>query len=105
MTSEPGDAFEALYGPIDSLAIESVVEQLYRNTLDRTPDTGGLASWTKRIEGNLAHHEVVFLSSESAEYQANTAALITTLQETSPGIWDLGPWRAALRRWGRAECS
>ena len=63
--------FRAAY---NSLTDTAFVQLLYRNVLDRTADSAGLADWTGRLAAGTTRAEVVRGFSESAEFIANSRA-------------------------------
>ena len=62
--------FRATYGALDDAGF---VTLLYENVLGRTPDAGGLANWTARLEDGMSREQVVLGFSESAEFRAASA--------------------------------
>ncbi len=62
--------FIATYG---TLTNSQFVSQLYRNILNRAPDTGGLNFWIDRLSSGTSRGEVVLGFSESPEFQTRTA--------------------------------
>ena len=63
--------FRATYGALDN---EDFVSLLYQNVLDRAPDAQGLTNWTERLEDGMSQAQVVLGFSQSAEFEASTAA-------------------------------
>ncbi|WP_226629417.1 DUF4214 domain-containing protein [Alloyangia pacifica] len=63
--------FKATYG---ALGNEAFVTLLYNNVLDRDPDATGLTNWTARLDSGMTRAKVVEGFSQSAEFQAATAA-------------------------------
>ncbi|MBN9889816.1 DUF4214 domain-containing protein [Salipiger abyssi] len=63
--------FKATYGALDDAGF---VTLLYRNVLDRDPDTGGLESWVQRLEDGMSREQVVLGFSQSPEFTTSTAA-------------------------------
>ncbi|SLN61970.1 Poly(beta-D-mannuronate) C5 epimerase 4 [Pseudooctadecabacter jejudonensis] len=58
--------FELVYG---GLSNADFVELLYQNVLDRAPDENGFAGWTRNLDNGMARSDVVWLFSESQEFQ------------------------------------
>lgn len=57
--------FQSRYGGLDNTAF---VQQLYRLSLNREPDTGGLQTWTARLDAGTTRAELLVLFSESFEH-------------------------------------
>ena len=71
--------FQANFG---GLSNQDYVAQLYRTTLRREPDAGGLANWTARLDnGSLNRTDMLVAFSESAEHVNNTASVLNR------GLW------------------
>ncbi|RDC74781.1 DUF4214 domain-containing protein [Rhodovulum sp. 12E13] len=89
MTNEEGGEFEQLYGPIESLPADQYVRQLYLNTLDRVPDSGGFDYWVDAIVNKgVPREDLVFHFSKSQEYREANDDLVDTLFEAVPGTWE-----------------
>ena len=68
------DEFQAIYG---SLTAREFVGALYRNTLGRDGDGGGMDYWSAVLmTGQATRSAVVLGFSESAEHKGRTAATI-----------------------------
>lgn len=50
------------------------VTLLYRNVLDRQPDSGGLARWIEQLENGTTRAEIVLGFSESPQFKTNSAS-------------------------------
>ncbi|OMH36253.1 DUF4214 domain-containing protein [Motiliproteus sp. MSK22-1] len=74
------------YGDLDNNAY---ITELYDNVLDRTPDAEGFDYWTGRLTGGLERADVLVSFAQSPENRNNSEELLSGLQETSPGVWDL----------------
>jgi ELWxxDGT repeat protein len=75
--------FAARYGnPNDT----TFVTLLYRNTLEREPEAGGLAYWTGELDRDVSRAEVIIGFSESAEEIALTKPVIMNEAPGSFGI-------------------
>lgn len=62
--------FQLKYGTLDDAKF---VTQLYRNVLDREPDTMGLNNWTKRLaDGEMTRAEVALGFVQGSEFRAAT---------------------------------
>lgn len=71
--------FQSNFG---GLSNQDYVAQLYRTTLRREPDAGGLANWTARLDnGSLNRTDMLVAFSESAEHVNNTASVLNR------GLW------------------
>ena len=70
--------FQARYG---SLSNQQFVEQLYRFSLDREGDPGGIAGWVANLNNGLTRGEVLVFFSESAEHRGLTAPTLAR------GLW------------------
>jgi hypothetical protein len=68
--------FVATYG---SLSDAAYVDRLYQNVLGRTADRDGSSYWQGRLAAGLTRGALLASFSESAEYQAKTAASIRTI--------------------------
>jgi len=75
--------FQSRYGSLDDAGF---VSALYRNTLHREADAGGLASWTGALGRGATRSDVVLGFSESAEHKASTAQHIMSEDPASFGI-------------------
>ncbi len=53
---------------------EALVGAFYQNTLHRTADPGGEASWLDALNNGLSRTDMVAAFSESAEHQRNVIA-------------------------------
>ena len=67
------DEFRDLYG--DGLSDSDFIEQLYRNVLDRAPDSEGQAYWEDRMNTEFQRPDVLVEFSESPENKTNVSAL------------------------------
>jgi len=71
--------FQANFG---GLSNQDYVAQLYRTTLRREADPGGLAVWTAQLDnGLMTRTDVLVAFSESAEHVVNTASVL------NQGLW------------------
>lgn len=70
MVSSP--EFVTRYGSLDDAAF---VEQIYRNVLDRGPDTEGEVFWGEQLALGVPRGTVVHAFSESEEYQRQTGLI------------------------------
>lgn len=71
--------FQSNFG---GLSNQDYVAQLYRTTLRREPDAGGLANWTARLDnGSLNRTDMLVAFSESGEHVNNTASVLNR------GLW------------------
>ena len=61
--------FTNTYGPINALSNTAFVNLLYSNVLNRTADSGGLASWVASLDGGTSRASVFLSFSESQEHQ------------------------------------
>lgn len=66
--------FTATYADLENAGF---VELLYQNVLDRAGDATGLANWTGRLEDGMTRAQVVEGFSQSPEFKASTANLLT----------------------------
>jgi serralysin len=67
--------FQTLYGT--NLTDNQLITQMYRNVLDREPDSAGLAHWLNVLgTGQLSRSDVLYYFSESAENQAQVIGSI-----------------------------
>jgi hypothetical protein len=79
--------FRGLYG--EQLANDVFVETLYRNILDRDPDSAGLDWWVNELgSGGMSRPEVLARFSDSAENRENVEPLIASGIAYDP--WDSG---------------
>lgn len=74
--------FQRTYGP--GLSAEAFVRLLYRNTLHREGDSGGIAWWTAGVTGGTSRAAVLAGFAESAENRNNVAAAIAAGIEYVP---------------------
>lgn len=71
--------FQSKFG---GLSNQDYVAQLYRTTLRREPDAGGLANWTGKLDnGSLNRTDMLVAFSESGEHVNNTASVLNR------GLW------------------
>lgn len=70
--------FQSKFG---GLSNQDYVAQLYRTTLRREPDPGGLAAWTARLDSGMSRTDMLVAFSESGEHVANTASVLNR------GLW------------------
>lgn len=56
------------------------IDRLYRNVLDRRPDTGGKSYWSGQLADGMARRRVVVLFSESAEFIKSTGTGLPALR-------------------------
>lgn len=65
--------FVDLYGGVDDAAF---VQLIYRNVLDRDPDSGGLAHWTDQLQrGVVTRGDVMLGFSDSTEFKETTGII------------------------------
>ena len=64
--------FGQRYGAVSN---EQFVRQMYQFTLDREPDTGGLAAWVDALNSGASRAQMLLNFSESAEHVSLTAPL------------------------------
>jgi YVTN family beta-propeller protein len=69
--------FRTRYG---SLSNKDFVLLIYRNVLQRSPDAGGVAFWTKKLNGGTSRGQVMLNFSESSEYKRKTTTGIDVLE-------------------------
>jgi hypothetical protein len=81
--------FQARNPAIDAV---SYVTLLYRNTLGRDPDAGGLADWSAAMQAGSTRADLLERFSESAENYARTATL------WADGLFDYDETGAAVAR-------
>ncbi len=62
--------FSNTYGALSNVEF---VKLLYKNVLDRAPDSEGLGNWVELLNHGVARTDVVVGFSESGEFQKNTA--------------------------------
>lgn len=62
------EEFRTTYGDLDD---EAFIDLVYRNTLDREPDSGGRAYWLRRLADDLTRSELMLHFSFSDEFVAN----------------------------------
>jgi len=70
--------FQQRYGSLNN---QQFIEQMYRFTLDREGDPGGIQSWTNNLNNGMTRAEAVVFFSESAEHRALTNPLV------QQGLW------------------
>lgn len=69
--------FKNRYG---SLTNRGFVLLIYRNVLQRNPDTAGVDYWTRKLNAGTSRGQVMLNFSESSEYKRKTGAAVDTLQ-------------------------
>ncbi|MGF1445814.1 MAG: DUF4214 domain-containing protein [Pikeienuella sp.] len=79
--------FDAAFGPEAELTDLELVEQLYRNVLDREGDADGIAFWTGRLAEGLGRDAVLLAFAESQENRDGSPE-VADLTEVGPGVWD-----------------
>lgn len=101
--------FQQRYG---ALSDQAFVEQLYRFSLDRNGDPGGVATWVSALNSGASRAQILLSFSESAEHVALTApnwlngiryigyleggahiealASVTDLAKAQPVVWTAG---------------
>ena len=67
--------FKTKYGSVGNAAF---VELVFQNVLDRQPDAGGLAFWTKKLEAGMSRGDVMTNFSESSEGKRHLAPTVDT---------------------------
>ena len=70
--------FQARYG---TLSNQAFVEQLYRFTLNREGDPGGVQTWVNALNGGASRTDILVAFSESAEHRNLTAGTLNA------GLW------------------
>ncbi|MEL6577218.1 MAG: DUF4214 domain-containing protein, partial [Pseudomonadota bacterium] len=81
-----GDAFDA--DSADFLTDLALVQQLYRNVLNREGETEGVAFWTGRVsQADFTRADLLLAFAKSAENVAGSPQ-VATLSEVAPGEWD-----------------
>ncbi|MEL7139868.1 MAG: peptidylprolyl isomerase [Pseudomonadota bacterium] len=81
--------FEAAFGPVDELGDRELVQQFYRNVLDREGEQSGVDFWTGRLsDPNFDRADLLVRFAFSAEF-ADSAPFDGTPTELFPGEWDL----------------
>lgn len=93
--------FTTRYGRLTNRAF---VELVYRNVLGRPGDTGGIASWTAKLDSKAkSRGEVMVGFSESNEFKRKTTALtdvvnvFTGMLRRTPTATESTEWQAALQ--------
>jgi Ca2+-binding RTX toxin-like protein len=87
--------FTNTYGPINALSNTDFVNLLYTNVLNRTADSGGLASWVASLDGGTSRANVFLSFSESQEhknlmapgYDSFMRSALPTWKDTLMGSW------------------
>lgn len=81
--------FEALFGDVDSLTDQQLVEQLFLNTLDRVGDPAGVAFWVNVLATvpGFTRADMLLAFAQSPENQLGSPNIVT-LEETSPSEWE-----------------
>ena len=79
--------FTVAFGDIDALTDRALVEQLYRNVLDRAGEPGGVEFWTGRLADGVSRAVMLIAFARSPE-NVGTSAFVEDLAEVSPGVWD-----------------
>jgi hypothetical protein len=86
-----------------ALSNQAFVQRVYQNVLGRTPDAGGLAFWTKRLDTRaIGRGQVMINFSESSEYlgktadQVDAAVVYLHLLGRAPSIAERDAFVAAL---------
>lgn len=78
--------FKSNYG--DNLKDPELIKRLYRNVLDREPDSGGLSFWQGAQQNGVAIAQILEAFSESAENKAATLGQIGNgLAFKEPGVF------------------
>ncbi|MEL6482609.1 MAG: DUF4214 domain-containing protein [Pseudomonadota bacterium] len=81
-----GDAFDA--DSADFLTDLALVQQLYRNVLNREGETEGVAFWTGRVsQADFTRADLLLAFAKSAENVAGSPQ-VATLSEVAAGEWD-----------------
>ncbi|MCZ8185763.1 MAG: DUF4214 domain-containing protein [Beijerinckiaceae bacterium] len=84
--------FTNTYGPINALSNTQFVNLLYTNVLNRTADSGGLASWVASLDGGASRANVFLSFSESQEHKNLMAPGYDSFMRNA-----LPAWRDTLR--------
>lgn len=81
-----GDAFDT--SSPDYLSNRELVEQLYRNVLNREGEIGGVDFWTNLVsQPDFTRADLLLAFAESPE-NISASPFVETLTEVSPGQWD-----------------
>ncbi len=72
--------FKDTYGSLNN---SDFVDLIYRNVLDRAPDSQGKAGWTTSLNEGMTRGTVMTHFSQSAEFQAKTASKLLEFEEQS----------------------
>ncbi|MEM7498792.1 MAG: peptidylprolyl isomerase [Pseudomonadota bacterium] len=83
------DEFEAAFGPVESLTDLEIVQQFYRNVLDRDGEAGGVEFWTGRLGDEDFDRADLLVAFAFSEEFASSAPFDGTPTEVFPGDWDL----------------
>lgn len=70
--------FQARFG---ALSNQGFVEQLYRTSLDRAPDAGGLAAWTRVLDAGIESRASVALGFSNSPEMTSKAAFYVNLYD------------------------
>ncbi|MEO0823712.1 MAG: DUF4214 domain-containing protein [Pseudomonadota bacterium] len=79
--------FEAAFGAPATLSDPELVEQLYRNVLNREGEQGGIDFWVSVVgQPNFGRDDLLLAFAESPE-NLTGSAFVETLEEIAPGEW------------------
>jgi hypothetical protein len=87
--------FEAAFGdPLDTaderfLDDTALVEQLYRNVLNREGEAGGVDFWVAALEGPLFDRPAVLLAFANSPENLAGSPFVNDMAETAPGFWEV----------------
>lgn len=87
--------FNSTYG---SLTNAQFVTQMYRNTLGRDPDQGGLDYWTGQLNGGLTRGQALLAFADSAEFKERMANHVEIVR-LFHGLFARLPSGAELANW------
>lgn len=80
--------FVNLYGPVEALTDEELVEQLFLNTLDRPGEQAGVDFWVSVLaDPEFSRAEMLLAFAQSPENQLGSPDIVT-LEEVTPGEWE-----------------
>lgn len=80
--------FENLFGPVDELTDQELVEQLFLNTLDRPGEQAGVDFWVGVLaDPDFSRADMLLAFAQSPENVLGSPN-IATLEEVAPSEWD-----------------
>lgn len=80
--------FEAAIGAPESLTDRALVEQLYRNVLDREGEAGGIAFWEGQLARSVVSRADLLLAFAESPENVEGSPQVLDLAEVGPGQWD-----------------